>query len=450
MKVLFMKIIYSSALLLLIMSIHFSAKSQSLLILQDTTSRGDNCVPPKITDACVTFIAKKSLELSFTSSVDRLVNVASKTEIGEYIEYNLTFPTDDLQYLDRVLSVHCQLFPQESRINLMLEPKESLRYFVTISECYNTYLKNGVNLFAQALYPEAKQEYSKAQECFDAPSDGEMVMRISVIDTILYLKKIAQENFEALDFKSAMETYNKIIALNPNDLSAKQKYNEAQSENLKLCDKNLKKAYRYYDEQNYEKAIALYNNILSNDCYDKNSEEYKLVEANLENIEKKANKHREIATAITYQMNLSRKGSPIKTFFGLSVGSYRDRKWAAYFTFLFNTEMFEAFRSNFPKPERTPEIDLAVGTTVRPVRNLYTPFWIAFGVGYTGVSDRTKLRVYSAVSPEVGILAKIPFGRDPKAGLVLRYTLQYRFALDPQMQNYFKRFNHIVGLGFCF
>ncbi|MCL1850452.1 MAG: hypothetical protein FWF70_03460 [Bacteroidetes bacterium] len=425
------------------MSINFSAKSQHLIVTQDTESRAETCIAPKVTDACVTFIARNNLELSFTSSVDKVVNVASKNNIGEYTEYNLTLPTDNLQYLDRILYVSCQLFPQSVSINLMLEAKESLRFYVYLSECYSIHYKNAINYLSQTAYQEAKEEFATAQKCFDAPSDGEVVAKIVIIDSILNLRTIAKEQFELLDYQASMETYTKILSYNPNDNYARQRYNECQQENDRLCDKIMTKAHKYFEEGDYEKAKILYNRVVKYNCYTKDPETRKILEKDLKDVEEFELKKKELLAVITYQW-------AINTPFGVSVGSYRDRKWGGYFTFLFNPDIFESFRGNFPTKRERPEIDAAFGATVRPSINKWTPIWIAFGLGYTAVGIQTNHDTYHAVSPEAGILVKIPFGKNPKAGLALRYTFQYRFSIDFTQQKYVKPVNNIVGLGFCF
>jgi hypothetical protein len=202
------------------------------------------------------------------------------------------------------------------------------------------------------------------------------------------------------------------------------------------------RAYKYYQEGDYEKARILYNRVLSYNCYTDEDESFQTLKKTMEKIEKLDLKKKELKTALTYQW-------AVKTPFGFSVGAYRDRKWGGYFTFLFNPSIFESFRGNFPT-QKKPEIDGVVGATVRPVNNKYTPFWIAFGMGYTGVGVQDKHTVYHAISPEVGILAKVPFGKNAKIGLAVRYTFQFRFALDHHYQKYVNPISNIFGLGLCF
>ena len=57
--------------------------------------------------------------------------------------------------------------------------------------------------------------------------------------------------------------------------------------------------------------------------------------------------------------------------------------------------------------------------------------------------NNPTFKIYSAISPEVGLLGKI-------GPIVLRYTFQYRFAISKEYEDKIKSTRHVFGIGFCF
>ena len=433
------KKISSYIFLLMFISINLSVTSQTLVVEQDF-NRAGACLSPK-DEACVTIIASKMLDLSFDSNVDPVVNIAFKKTVGQNIEYTLHFPTDRREYSDRTLTIYCQSFAKGVPIPLSLGPKESELYYVSVTECYKTYLEKGLTLFKQCQYTDAKEEFRKAQEeCSDAPPNDDVNNQIKVIDSIINLKKLAKESFEMLDFCQAEKYYKTIFNLNKDDNFAYQKYIESKFKNNDYCEKYMKDAILFYDYKEYEKAETVYRKIIKNGC----SREYvELANLYLEKTKKKLDKAKNITlpVAITFQWAYS------KLFykrFGLSIGRYPDKKVSAYFTFMFNSEKVkvDTIYSGENEIQYKYDFDASLGLTIRPVKNKYVPLWLTVGMGYSGLIH--------SVSPEVGILAKIPFGKDIRAGFVLRYTFQYRYAVLPETRKLVSPFNHIVGVGFCF
>jgi len=149
------------------------------------------------------------------------------------------------------------------------------------------------------------------------------------------------------------------------------------------------------------------------------------------------------------------------------VGKYK-KGGAAYFSLRLNSSLFETMRNNYENAVR-PELNISTGATIK----VYNPIWIFFGPGYTGVGEwfytnstedsgssnpdlsnknTPVFTVYSAISPEIGLLGKI-------GPVVLRYTFQYRFALEIgntenndklSIQDYIGTIRHVIGVGFCF
>ena len=429
--------------MLVFISIHVSVTSQNLVVEQDY-ERAGACLSPG-DEACVTIIAHKLLALSFESNVDAEVNVAFKKMIGQNIEYTLHFSTDRAEYLDRTLSIYCQSFTKGVHIPLSLSPKESKLFYITVTECYKNYLEKGLLLFKQCSYADAKEEFRKAQEeCSDAPPNDDVKNKIRVIDSILYLRKLAKEYFEMLDFKKAEKCFQSIHELNKDDNLAHRKMIDCRAENMNYCEKYIIAAKNFFDKKEYEKAVALYNKVIENGC----KEEYiELANLYLGQANKKLGKGKgkdsslkksPPSTVFTFQWAYLKR-------FGFSIGGYPDKNVSAYFTFLFNTDKItekkELLDGGISQSSQY-DFDSALGITIRPVKNKYAPLWLTVGVGYSGLIH--------SISPEIGILAKIPFGKYSKTGLALRYTFQYRAAIQSETRKLVPATNHFVGLGFYF
>jgi len=390
---------------LMLVGINFSGFSQKIIVEQDF-SRTDVCKASN-KEACVTLIAGKFMVLKFESNVDISVNIASRKEIGNNMEYTLHFPADMPEYFNRILTVYCQPFEKSITIPLLLAPKEAEFYHIKVSECYNDYFERGTLLFKQSSYIAAKEEFIKAQDnCPDALQNDDVNKKVKLIDSIITLKSLADRYYDVSDFAKAEGFYEKYSLLNSEDEYAKQRLLECRN------------------KKNNEPQTEPEKDVPAKEL------------------------EKELPIAITFQW------APMTTF-GLSIGGYNNRSVSAYFTLLFNLDLIQGFRENYAK-SHSPEFDVAIGVTVRPVRNKYVPLWITVGTGYTDVINYTgslespKWNFNHAFSPEVGVLIRIPFGRNPKAGLALRYTFQYRFAIGQTAKQFIDPFNHIVGLGFCF
>jgi len=428
-------------ILLLFFGAFFSGVAQDLIFEQDYKRTG-TCFSLG-TEACVTIIANNYLELTFESNVDSTLKIAEAL-VGQNIEYLIYLPTDKIEYFDRILTVYCPAFNKKVHIPLLLGPKDSEFYLVSATECFKPHFEKGVALFKKCLYNDAKEEFFIAKEdCFDTPPINDIAKRIKVIDSILMLQKLAKVTYELLDYKKAEVYYKQIHALNKDDSFAEQRYMECRNENINYCEMYINFAKNYELNHEYEKSKLLEKKALENKCNnDSNTEKLDVDIPNKEmsvqdfpNEQSKAKK-REIAFAITYQWSW-------RAPFGISMGGYKDRKLSAYFTFLFNTEFFSTKQT-----KRAPEFDATIGLTARPVNNKYVPIWLTIGAGYTGITNIKGSSFYHAFSPEIGVLIKIPFGREPKAGLAIKYNFQYRVELFSH--GIIKPVNHAVGLGFCF
>lgn len=436
-----------------------TANSQKLSIEPDESMEGGICTGGENV-ACVIITAHRDLILSFESTMDDRVNVASTEDSGGSIIYTLHFYTGP-QYRGRVLKITSQTSLTPVSVSLNLTPKEVQRYYVNDPDagigagCYRRMRAEGIEFFRTAHYSEAKSRYQIAKECSDYQADSSDIdLLINAIDTILKYRDIADDNYELVDYKKSRDAYAKIIALNADDEYAKNRYTETQQLLNQACGRYYLAAENHFKNNEYDEAEALYQKMVDQGCFQRNHCNQRLQE--IKNIKDKKTQR---STVFTYEFS---KHVPI----GFSVGSYKNRKAGGYFTFKVNTATFNMLRKMQQKAVH-PEFDISAGANFRPSQNKYAPIWLHFGLGYTmagaytykdeqGEEQRYKggelpedisdwPEFYHAVSPEIGILGKIGPG-------VLRYTIQIRFALtsDAGIQDYMRPVMHSFGFGICF
>jgi tetratricopeptide (TPR) repeat protein len=432
------KTVMSKSFFLLLTAVffcNFRAMSQKLTVERDTVSMQGLCTVGE-TDACVIIIADTLLRLTFESSMDNKVNIVSERKNGSIIQYLLHFPTGYI-YANRVLEIISPVVASVEIDDFDLQPKESRTYVVSAPRCYLETYKEALELFRKGSYTESKEKYRQATKCFDVPLDENTANKIIVIDSIQMLKKIADKSYEIGDFDNAMNTYKKILSYNQEDEVVAVRYAESAAQKDQSCIKYFTDAEKYFNRNEVERAKRLYEQVILKGC---GTYYYQISMERLNAIEDKA----QSTTVLTYEWI---KSTPI----GFSIGGYRDRKAGGFFTLQTNVDMFESIRSNYAKSKK-PEIDVAFGWTLRPVKKK-VPVWIFFGPGYTGVgeyiyqdentTEKPKLHFYHAISPQIGLLAKI-------GPVALRYTFRYCFALKKETEDYIGTTHHVVGLGFCF
>jgi len=438
----------------------FTAYTQVLTVTRDNSYVNVPCSDGE-SNACIIIVADTSLHaLTFYSDIDPndgMVDVVSTNTIGSNISYTLSFLTGSI-FKKRILEVFSPLYEKPAQIPLDLNPKESRKYYVALSECYNVHLKNAADLFTKSAYAESKEEYKQARECFDALADGEVVMKTAIIDSILFWRKMADASFDLLDYREARDYYNKIGKYNPQDDYVLNRSKESSQKHNQYCMECFSKAEVFFNISEHQQAKILYGRVINQNCQQRLEATARLKEMIADSV------HRlDKTTVLTYEFASN-------TFIGFSVGGYKNKTGGGFFTLKTNPAFFNMLRS---KESVRPEINASAGGNFRPVKNKYVPLWINIGLGWTGVGAyyytdenenkilydgeklpdniETSLTLYHAISPEIGLLGKIPLGQKASVGIALRYTFQYRFALNPDAQDdIIKPVAHGFGIGFCF
>ena len=384
-----------------------------------------------------------TLNLTFSSNVDRTVDVYNTEERGGLRYYYLRFIVGRFQgasYDNRTLEVMASGF-LPLRIPIRLSPSESKSFEVfdpnaTVGVgCFYQFFNEAAELFKQAFYIEAQEKYKLSLECTDAPSNVNVRERISDIDTILSLRVKADEAFDQQNFGTALEIYQRIFSLNNEDQYANKRLSESRVKYLEFCNNYFNNAEGYFSSGRYDEARKLYEMIIAQACPKITEASLRLVD--IRNIEASRLQR---AQVINYEYA---QNAPI----GLSVGRYREDKIRAYFSLRFNTDIFEALRKEQAK--NLPEANASFGGTIMAVK----PVWVFAGLGYTGVGtwkeedletdEDARYIFHHAISPEIGVLGKI-------GPVVLRYTFQYRFALEKEFQDDIGKVKHVFGIGICF
>lgn len=440
-----------------------SAFGQRSLEVKDITTPRD-VFSGQDTEAGIVISCPANIKLTIESSHDKVVDVYNTEDKGEEIFYYLRFETGK-RYRGRKLTIRADGYAPVT-IMAELNPKELKRYQLIdpdvefVYGCYYEYRKRGTEYFQQAMYSEAREQYAIAQECSDCPENSGLDVLIANIDSISSYKSKAESAFELMDYELAKEYYGRVLALNPSDENASSRLFECTRNYNIDCQKNYDAAEAYRYEGEYEKAIALYQKVVDANC-----QNAVLASANLKALRKDVYSRKQRARAWLYEWS---KSAPV----GITTGTYKSRV-GGYFSLSFNPDLFKAMQKSYNDVEEA-EFNVSFGWTVNPVKKY--PVWIFFGIGYTGViefvdsegnryfepeegtstatdeelpvydeeENKPELKVYSGISPEIGIAGKI-FNR-----LVLRYTFQYRFAVSKEYEDKFSRTRHAIGIGFCY
>jgi tetratricopeptide (TPR) repeat protein len=392
--------------------------------------------------ACVTISVPKSMQpLFYEGDVKKQPEEIDST--GLDTNYNLKFEIIK-GYERNNVTIHINGFDPLT-LYFLLNPNQLLKYYIfdpdsTIVDCYNQLTREGMSLFRSGLYKEARDKYEAVKNCSNIQSLMEVESRIILIDSILIWKTYGEVAYSTSNFPEAIGQFQKIFIKNPDDKFIEKRLSECIIMQSEFCKMNFETAERYFEDRDYINAEALYKKVIDSHCVNEQYAIQKMRE--IQNL-------KQFSQVLTYELAKD-------VSIGFSSGKYKDNKPGGYFTLRFNEEVFEAVRSNLSVGDK-PELNLSFGWTIKIVK----PLWIFFGPGYTGVGkyiadeadsgnneENLKLNISHAVSPEIGLVCKIPATK--KIGIALRYTFQYRFALDTAEIDYIGKTRSVLGLGFCF
>lgn len=403
-------------------------------------------------EAGLVFSCATQIPLKFESSHDKEVDIYQTEIKGDNTVYYIRLKVGRRYQGRKVTVVAPNFMPLVFEVDL--QPKALKQYYIFdpdaafVYGCYYEYRKRGTDFFQKSMYAEAKEQYSTAKGCSDCPVDSDLADRIADIDSILSYVQKADQYTAILDFKQAADYYRQVLRLNPQDQAIQAKRIESELHYSTDCKRYSDSAESYYQSGDFEKALELYEKVVALNCFDAiiASEQIKIIKKKLDN-------RKQRATVLTYELGT-------KTPIGFSIGSYKTRRFGGYFSLAFHPDVFHAMRKDY-KATKNLEADISFGWSTAFVSTV--PVWIFFGPGYTcrgefvqkttnstkatsstgSTDDDMKFKLYSAISPELGVLGKWKM-------FALRYTFQYRFALSKDYEDKFSKTRHSFGIGFCF
>jgi tetratricopeptide (TPR) repeat protein len=388
----------------------------------------------------ITVFCTNTLSLSFESNVDRTVDVYNREDRGGLTYYYIRFTVGRFRgsnYDGRVLEVLAPGF-LPLKIRLDLQPSESKSFEIydpnaTVGVgCFYENFNSATLLFRNSQYNEAKEKFNLSKECTDYQEGSNVAYILEAIDSILYLRARGDYYFEAQNYNEAYNAYQKAVGYNSSDVYALGRRNEASAKINELCTNYFHEAESYFYQRKYKEAEPLYEKMLALSCSKNREANLRLLE-----MRKYLTDRRQKAQVILYEYAEN-------TPFGLSYGKYTPMNFSTYISLRLNLELFEAI-SKKHEADSKPEINLSFGWN----RMVIPEVGFFAGLGYTGVGKwngedgESTLEFYHAASPEVGALLKV-------GPIALRYTFQYRFALDNANQDHIGNMRHVFGIGMCF
>ena len=408
-------------------------------------------------EACVTISASNKIVPIFYENNKKKAPAKIDT-VGTDVNYHLVFdasPGREKREINIKVDGYLPL-----TMNWFLHPKQQLNFVIfdrdsILDTRYNQWMREGDAFFISGMYVDARKKYASIEDSYlELSKENGIDEKIALIDSIIDWRNEAEMYFfDKKDYTSAIEYYQKVCDHNSQDKYAAAQITEARIKGRNRCISTFTDAEDYFVRKKYAEAKELYERVISWSCGNAGEAAKRLRE-----IANKDTSKRAVVLVYEYAFvkAISNK-SPNKTFqsvpIGLSVGKYKDRKAGGYFSLRFNTEWFKLFR-NEPDETVRPEASVSFGWTIKVVK----PVWLFFGPGYTGVGrfvhddiydpNKANFKLYSAISPEIGLLGKIKLSE--KVGLALRYTFQYRIAIKKDTKDYIGNTGHAFGLGFCF
>ncbi len=185
-------------------------------------------------------IVRSTCPLTFDSNMDKVVNVIKTEKTGDFYYYCLKLPTGGISD-KRKLRIKNEEYETFSYDNLFLKAGETQRLFVWDKfglvgvSPFETLRNEGLILFEQCQYEQAKAKYSEALnavESTDVKNKADITDKIDKADLCINSRLKAEKYYNTKTWCLAKEEYEKVVGANAFDAYCKDKYNIAHKECL--------------------------------------------------------------------------------------------------------------------------------------------------------------------------------------------------------------------------
>ena len=423
--------------------------------------------------------------LNFYSSLYGTMKPRVRTRAGE-----------TLYYLDFDLSTG----PVKTDLNVTSAGFNPLVLSITLSEIKKAYLikvfdpdgpfvqgyfryrRQAEDYFKAANYEAARNEYETAKSSSNAKKE-EVDMRIATIDSILSLKRAANDSIAAERYYAASNLFAQIIEMNSNDKNAAERQKWCNTKLDEICTTAMTTADRYYRNHQFYKAQPFYQQIIENNCANR-----QLAQSRFDEIEQIRYQRRVLPHVVGYIFD---KDKPL----GVHYGTYNERKGGGFINVRINKDLLDAaqkdWKPSYQQNDSTlngiknhAQFSIAFGWTIKLLcpnpetdyfKGLgcmipkYPSLHLFFGPGYTGTMVYTdkeeknsnvkyNTKLVSAITPQVGLMLK--WGR-----LSMFYIFEYHYKLKNEIYvkengvektidlsdiDCVKKSKNYFGLGFAF
>ncbi|MDR1631726.1 MAG: hypothetical protein LBR97_02420 [Dysgonamonadaceae bacterium] len=430
--------------------------------------------------AIIIILTHDSYKLSFSTPQDgpdgSLIENIDRRQIGNQVEHTLTFECKAAN--GSLLRIDC---PGYNRLELpiKLSPNEAIKYYIEDPEdpetkaCSDKYRLLGEKYLRASnsehsdfsAYERSKEAFEESLKCWTITSESDSAMlnkRIRNIDSLIYYIQEAESG--RYNNKKIYDYYEAAYQINPDDENITRKRREFNQKYRQECQEYRRDAEQLLKEKkDVKETNAVLEKIIDLGCSDTDSDWAKGGLREVERWKNTFSRH-----TLTYEYE---KGTSL----GISTGNYNIDNSSGYFTLRMNPNIFDAFRMKDADTLQT-ELNVSFGWTI-PIfhwdlkSSSNVGLWLFFGPGatmlanigqkYTTVEEEeeeestqepndSRYKYHFALSPEAGLLLKIPIPGSQRRQLALRYTYQYRYAIEKDDVDLIGKTKQVLGIGFTF
>ena len=175
-------------------------------------------------------IVRSPLELTFESTMDKIVDVYNTEQESGFNKYYLKFSTLP-KYRGRKLKIKSYGFDTYTHeLELVAKTPVGIRVIdpngtVGVAD-WRKHVNKGDSLFSICLYEDARIRYLDALECTDLPEDNVVAKKIEDAMNCAENRRTADNYYNNQDWLNAKANYEKVIALNGYDTHSQSRIDQ--------------------------------------------------------------------------------------------------------------------------------------------------------------------------------------------------------------------------------